>query len=233
MPCPSKWVVVQTSNEDLVVAIQSGAVELIPTLWRQVERFVRVRSNRVMTVIENRADLDTDDLYQCGFFAMLKAVDGFDSERGSFIALLALCLKTEFSEATGLRGRKEPCVHAVSLSQPIGEDEDGELGDRTEDPTGRAALAAVDRKVWREQLHAALEAVLSELPDYQADLLRRRFYDGATLEAIAGETGKPLQTISAQIIRALRSIRRSEHGRALVEFLEGGRPPRWRSRNYQ
>lgn len=222
------------SNEDLVVAIQSGAVELIPTLWRQIERFVWTRANRVATAIGNRADLDTDDLYQCGFFAMLKAVDGFEPARGGFISFISVHLKTEFSEATGLRGRREPCVHAVSLSQPIGEDEDGgELGDLTEDPTGRAALAAVDRKIWREQLHTALEAVLSELPDYQAGLLRRRFYDGATLEAIAGETGKPLQTVSAQILRALRSIRRSEHGRALMEFLEGGRTPRRRSRNYQ
>lgn len=190
------------TNEELAARIQSGEVELIPTLWRQVERFVWSRASRVMTAIETRADLDTADLYQCGFFALLNAVDGFDPERGSFVSYLALCLKTEFADATGIRGRKEPCVHAVSLSQPIGEDEDGELGDLTEDPTGGAALAAVDRKVWREQLHAALEAVLSELPDYQAGLLRRRFYDGATLEAIAGETGKPLQTISAQIIRA-------------------------------
>ena len=44
-------------------------------------------------------------------------------------------------------------------------------------------------------------------PDEEADLLRRRFYDGATQTEIAAETGVPLGTVKMRMVQGLARLR--------------------------
>jgi RNA polymerase sigma-70 factor (ECF subfamily) len=49
--------------------------------------------------------------------------------------------------------------------------------------------------------------LLGRLPDEQADLLRRRFYDGATQTEIAAATGVPLGTVKMRMVQGLERLR--------------------------
>jgi RNA polymerase sigma-70 factor, ECF subfamily len=49
--------------------------------------------------------------------------------------------------------------------------------------------------------------LLGRLPDEEADLLRRRFYEGATQTEIAAATGVPLGTIKMRMVQGLARLR--------------------------
>ena len=90
------------ANEELAVLIQSGRRDLLLELWQQVERFVRWKDDRLAQKLDGRYGVATEDLYQCGFLALLVAVQSFrvDKER-SFIGWFDYSLWTEFAKLCG------------------------------------------------------------------------------------------------------------------------------------
>jgi RNA polymerase sigma-70 factor, ECF subfamily len=79
------------------------------------------------------------------------------------------------------------------------------------DPTGTAALLegqadpAADLDALAEQWRMA--GLLGQLPDDEADLLRRRFYGGASQREIAAATGIPLGTVKMRMVQGLARLR--------------------------
>lgn len=79
------------------------------------------------------------------------------------------------------------------------------------DPSGAVALLegeadpAADIDALAEQWRMA--ALLARLPDEEADLLRRRFYGGATQREIAEATGMPLGTVKMRMVQGLGRLR--------------------------
>ncbi len=79
------------------------------------------------------------------------------------------------------------------------------------DPAGSLALlegegdheTVVDELVerWR------FAGLLGQLPEEEADLLRRRFYAGATQTEIAAATGIPLGTVKMRMVQGLARLR--------------------------
>jgi RNA polymerase sigma-70 factor (ECF subfamily) len=88
------------------------------------------------------------------------------------------------------------------------------------DPAGSLALiegeadpgASLDRLVeeWR------FAHLLDQLPEAEADILRRRFYDGTTQREIAQATGIPLGTVKMRMVQGLGRLR------TLIDAEEGG-----------
>ena len=79
------------------------------------------------------------------------------------------------------------------------------------DPTGSLALLegeadpGADLDALVEQWRVA--HLLAQLPDDEADLLRRRFYGGRSQREIAEETGIPLGTVKMRMVHALGRLR--------------------------
>lgn len=79
------------------------------------------------------------------------------------------------------------------------------------DPTGTIAMLegevdpAADLDALAEQWRMA--ALLERLPDEEADLLRRRFYGGASQREIAEATGTPLGTVKMRMVQGLNRLR--------------------------
>ena len=210
------------SNEELAMAIQAGAIERMGELWGQIEKLVKWKANRVMTVLTGRGGVEFDDLYQSGYPALVAAVDSYSLEKGPFSSWFMLYLKTAFAEVTGYRtqrGRNELLNTAVSLDMPLS-DGGALFGDLIPDKQAAATLAAVEERAFQEQLKAAMEDVLSDVPEQHRDVLRLRYWDNMTLEA-AGE----LQGISRDQVRqlenkAIRILRRPENTRRLRPFYD-------------
>lgn len=211
------------SNEELVMAIQAGAAERMGELWEQVRLFVIKQARHVP--LEGRADVELDDLIQSGYLALVNAVAVYQPGEYGFLTCLNYHLKTAFAETTrfrSLRQQRETLAGALSLDAPVSGDADAStLGYFQEDPAGAEALEDVEDKLWREQLHEALEAALAALPEQSAEVLRLRHYQGLTLAdvgEIRGTTPERIRQMENKAIRQLRKPSIACHLRPFYDF---------------
>lgn len=212
------------SNEALVAAIQAGAVERIPELWGMVERLVKKRAWLMLTET-NRPTIDVEDLVQSGFIAFLYAVERYDPVGGAkFSTYLCLCLKNAFGECLGIRTEKQkndPINWAVSLSRPLADDKDsGKLFDIVADTDADIPMEAVEDKMWREQLHEAIESSMAALSDDQKETLRLRYYQDMTLQEIADMQGISFERVRQKENKALRILRQPKNACNLRPFYQ-------------
>lgn len=216
------------SNEELAVQIRNGAPERMGELWEQVEGLVKWKAKRIMTALELRGNMcgvEFDDLVQCGYPAMVAAVNTYDPESGSFSTWLMYHLQNEFAEVTGYRtkrGRNEPLNDAFSLDKPLGEDGDGGLfGDLIPDQRATATMESVEEREYRKQLHEALEKALSAIPENYSEILRLRYYQGMTLEdagKLLGISGEQARQREGKGIRKLRVPKVAATLRSFYDF---------------
>lgn len=224
------------SNEDLALAIQNGETEKIELLWEQTRAFIAKCAHRYVTVFDNKkCGAEVDDLIQSGYFALLSAVESYSvmEDGRSFIGWLLYFLSKEFARTAGLRryvgddGKQHYAVsvldEADSLERPLSADTDSlTLGDTL--PSDYSEIDDADQRIYTAQLHEVLEALLSELDADEAGILRRHYFDGIQIPAIAKETGADEKETRRKKARALRSLQRkamtTEQGKELRRFVE-------------
>lgn len=207
------------SNEELAAAVQAGDREKLLPLWEQVERFISQQAGRRFRALGGFGGVTAEDLYQSGFLALVAAVDSFDPAAGmSFIGWLALALKTAFAEAAGYR-RRDPLNAAADLDAPISGADGLAVADTIEDPGAAQGFEEAERGIWLGQLHEALEWALQGLPEGQADVLRRRFYQRQTLSEISATDGVSLERVRQRETKALRAMRHPRITRQLRPFV--------------
>lgn len=213
------------TNEELAALIQAGRDDLTATLWEQVERFIAQQANRWCYAWQGRGGATFDDLCQVGFLAMVEAVRTYDPERGTrFITWLGVCLRTPFLDAVGYRTerqRRDPLEASTSLDAPVEGTEDLTVGDMVSDPLD--CIAAADRRIFIEQLHAALDEALDRLPQEQARAIRRRFYEGLSFAQAAELDHTTPDTVRKREAAAMQQLRRKESAR-LRAFLDERTP---------
>ena len=69
------------TNEEMAARIQAGEKELLAPLWEQNRGLLYQRARRY-EALGRLHGLDCDDLMQCAFLALSKAVEGFQEEKG-------------------------------------------------------------------------------------------------------------------------------------------------------
>ena len=89
-----------------------------------------------------------------------------------------------------------------------------------EDTSAAEDFEDVEHKIWLEQLRTALDRALEQIPEEQADTLRRRFYNNQTLSQISEEVGVGAETVRQRECKGLRSIRNWKVRRDLEQFIE-------------
>lgn len=210
------------SNEELVAMIQAGERDKLEDLWEQVEKFVAMQAGKCTRRLEGFGGVSEEDLYQTGFLAMVDAVKRFDPSSGmSFIGFLALRLRTYFAEAAGYRtSRRDMLDYASSLDDPIPDTDGLTATDSLEDQTAQVLFEDVEERVWREQLHEALDMALTLIPEELADTLRRRFYQGQTIVNICAEYEVSFESVRQMEKKGLMAIKRSRMRRELAQFIE-------------
>ena len=114
---------------------------------------------------------DSDDLISVGSIGLIKAIDGFDAEKGALLATFAArCIENEILML--LRANKR-YKNDLSLSDPVGADKDGneltlmDLLYAKEDEV----FSAVDKSIEREKLVSELKRILSDR-EYKVICLR-------------------------------------------------------------
>lgn len=206
------------TNEELAAQIQAGERSMILPLWSQVKGFVRN-----MAYKWQRRGVEVDDLMQSGFIAMLDALKEWDGDKGAFLTWYALHLKTAFTQTTGQRTereRRDPVHFAYSIDAPL-LDDDGDplyLADVLPDPAAEKALDQVDDMDAWHRLHEAIENALRALTQTQVDIIRARYWRGATAAQAAVVCGLSKEDAQRQEALALRTLRHPKNSKALKEF---------------
>ena len=69
-------------REELAARIKAGEKSLLPMLWGECRGTVIIMAAKYRSIIEQNAFVDMEDFIQCGYFAMLEAVEAYNPEKG-------------------------------------------------------------------------------------------------------------------------------------------------------
>lgn len=201
------------TNEELAIEIQNGKTEYYPVLWDQVERFIKKMANERMRVLPKDVDVEFDELYDSGFFAVVRAVKYFKPEKDyTFLTCLGNTLKTAFSEVTGIRtakGRNDPLRYALSFDAPVANDKETiTLADVIADDTDFVEESA--QKANRKAMRKALDAALDKLPPKEAEVIRLQYYSGHSVEQTAEAMGLDQTQVTSLRHSAMSRLRTPE-----------------------
>ena len=214
------------TNEELVAVIQGGEQDKLVQLWMQVERFVAMQARKTAAKMQGRCGVTADDFYQCGYIALVEAVETFRSGIGaSFLSWYAYYIQKEFSSVGGWRTSRQKndlLSRAISLDAPVGtgEDEDTTLGELCANPDSSLGIDAVEECVWRDQLQEALETALDKIPKREAETIRQRYFQQSTLAQTGAVLGISTERVRQVEEKALGSLKNPEVSVPLAEFLE-------------
>ena len=216
----------QATNAALAALAAAGNAFALGQLWEVNKSFVRrqlwqwYEKNRP---IADKAGLSFDDLVQEGYFAVDYAAKHYDPERGSFTTVLSYALMHQIRSATcgeharviaTKDGRRvavsaNPLNECSSLDIRLDESDEGSstLGDLQPDPAATHAFQTAEDDLYTEELHNALEdAMTKHLTEREAHVLRCRYYDGQSLQAIGEELGVQRERIRQIEWKACRKL---------------------------
>lgn len=212
------------TNEELAQRIQGGATERYGELWTQVKGLIAKWVFSFMARAGGlcaRHGVTEEDLMQAGFLALVDGVAAYDpTEEYKLTTYLSLHLKKQFAAALGGGRRRntlspaDPLNESASLEMPAGDGEDGlTLLDQIPDETGETGFLEVEERVFQAQLRAALEVeICRTCTSEQAEVIRRRYFEGETLRRMAGRMGVPYEKVRMWQERGLNRLRsRSRH----------------------
>lgn len=198
------------TNEELVTKIKAGQRELIPQLWGQIERLCTLHANRVSRALPSTAVCDFDDLFQGGFFAMLKAIEYFDPDSGySFNTYFNHCHQAAMAEATGFRAAKQkrdPTRFARSLDAPVSDDGEITLGEIVAD--SRDPIKDLENEMYTEAARQAIRSLLDLLTENEREVIERHFFAGERYTEIAKGMRITKQRVNQLKDAAFRKMRR-------------------------
>ena len=216
------------TNEEIVVQIQQGNTNLYLDLWDNVKKLIIQEAEKRYYICKGRGGVEVDDLVQCGYLALVSAVNYFDANAGwKFTTYLDKTLKNEFAAAIGYRTekkKKEPLNAAISLDSPLN-DEDVEstyydiIEDRSADFEDR-----VINKVWVEDLRKELEKAISAIPEEQGEMIRLRYEKGLTVEQISTSKGMDQKAVRTLERKGLTSLRKPTIRNCLMRFIDEQTP---------
>lgn len=212
------------TNEELAMEIQAGRSDYT-ALWEQMRRFVCQQANRYFVMYCGsctRAGVELDDLIQCGFMALRDAVRAYRPETGySLLAYMKYPLLNHFRAACGVRtARRDPLDNCASLDKPVGDEGETTLGDLQPSQSAAQDMDAALEREYMAELHEAIETALNTLDAEQSETIRRRFWDGNTLQDAAKRIGVPPEIIRQREAKALRRLRRGPCVKLLKPFVD-------------
>lgn len=209
------------TNEDLATRIQAGDNTLIPQLWEQCKGFICQEAFRWSEAWKERSDFDADDLIQSGYFALCDAVSGFQADRGNFITLLSLCLKTQFCEVAKCRTiaqKNEPLNNTVSLDTPASADPNNEMTIGDTIPADDTGFEDVEEALYQQQAAVVLREAIDSIPERQGEGISLYYLQGKTQRETAEQLNVSGSRAQQIIKEGLKSLRKSVYAPALTEL---------------
>jgi RNA polymerase sporulation-specific sigma factor len=201
------------SDEQLAAWARAGDSAAAAELITRYRPFLRSRARSYFLL-----GADVDDTMQEGMIGLYKAIRDFDPQHDtSFRGFAELCVNRQLITAVkgATRHKHGPLNSYVSLSRPVGSDDEGErvLGDLL--PAGALADPA-EQVVSSERIRALQSYMDQELSDLEVAVLRMHV-DGKSYAEIAGELHRQTKSIDNALQRIKRKLQTHLSGRAAAE----------------
>ena len=219
----------QATNAALAALAATGNAFALGQLWEVNKGFLHQMFWKWYDKNKSVADhhgITLEDFDQEAFFAVQAAAQAYDPGKGSFTTLLGYCVQTQITRVlcgehsrriTADDGRQvqvsaNPLNSCTSLDVHLDSDDEGSSTRRDiiEDPVASQAFQKAEDEIYTEELHTALEEAMTQnLTERQAYILRRRYYDCQSLQAVGNELGVQRETfrqIERCCIRKLREL---------------------------
>lgn len=198
------------------------------------------------TLVRGVTGLELDDLMQAGYIAFLAAVDRFKPTRDVlFSTVLGVYLKQQFNltyasasgmtrgiygRAQGLsKAKKEGKIlsqndermlavrYATSLNDTIktSDGDASEIGYFVADPND--LIGDAEERIYQQQLHAALEEALGQLPENQEKVIRLRFYQELSQGEVCEQLGISRERVRETQERALWNLKKCRNLESYID----------------
>lgn len=205
------------SNEALAARIKAGEKSLLPILWGQCRRTVTILAAKYSGVMEKNAFVDMEDFIQCGYFAMLAAVEAYDPEKGyKFNSYINFKYKKQVYEMFGnVREGDRRIFPAAASSLNVTLENDGhetELLDMLEDENAGSIEADYEKK----EMQQIVRAAVGRLPELERHVIQEIYFNGRAKTEIAdGQRYKDQFAVTRAEDRALHALRKDKVLQAL------------------
>ena len=201
--------------------IRQGDMSRAGILWtKHTKGLTAIIARRYGAV--SPAHVTFDDLLQSGYIAMISAAQGFEPDRGaSWGTYYGWAYSGEVARLCGWGNyRRELMDTAESLDAPLPNDDNDDT--TLNDIIGNDAPGYddVERRIYNEQLHNALEGVISTLKPAQQYSVRRYYFSNETHEQIAGALNMTPQRVSQIIRSSLMELGQYYNRKYLEEYIE-------------
>ncbi|MCH5186871.1 MAG: sigma-70 family RNA polymerase sigma factor [Oscillospiraceae bacterium] len=203
------------TNEELVVKIKNGETGYNSELWQNVELFVCRQANSFYTKHYERCSLvgvETDDLIQAGYFAVVGAVKAYDG-RYKFLTYLGRQLLIQFYELAKMRStgwQNNTIYYAISLDAPIGVEGESTFVEFIPDLGAEAEISAIDEADYIERLREIFRRAGMKLTPTQANVIDGLYRRGLSFSQLANELGVSKGAIENTKSLALKKLRTPE-----------------------
>lgn len=149
--------------------------------------------------------VDTDDLLQCAWFALLEAVRDFEPERGTFSTILVWRIRQSCLVALGRR--RKHVDESVSLDTPLTDHADATtLGEMLEDDSLRTAVDTLEEKDFKRDIAEAVARLRSD----ERSVIQALYYDRMTLQQTAARLATSITRVRQRETHALKTLRRDK-----------------------
>ena len=216
----------QATNAALAALAAAGNSFALGQLWEVNKGFLHrlfwqwYSKNKA---VADNAGLTLEDFDQEAFFAVQAAAKAYTPEKGAFTTLLYYYVQSQINKAVCGEHRRNittedgrivavsanPLNECSSLDAHLDETDEGSStrGEIIEDPAATQAFQAAEDDLYTEELHNALEdAMTKHLTEREVHVLRRRHYDGQSLQAIGEELGVQRERIRQIEWKACRKL---------------------------
>lgn len=209
----------ERTNEELATLIQAGHTEYIEVLWGQLEKLIVQQAERRF-YLSGKSFPEVDDLVSAGYLAMLEAIKYYKPEKEyKFTTYLAKTMRKAFAQEYGQRGRADSILNAISINEPLGDDDELTLEDTIVDEASEQELYSFierDRaEAAAELINQALSAILSEK---ERETILLLYFSGKTLQDIGTDNDQTRQNIWRLHRQALWKLRRCSYTKQLKEL---------------
>lgn len=189
-----------SSANTLATRAKNGDQSAILPLWLSLQDTARA----VVRRYAGTASVDSDDLLQHAFLALLEAVRAYDDTRGDFKTLFIYHVRHACGRALYLRRRG--IEEVFSLDKPVGDDGETTVRDLIKDEDLIPAQDQMEQGELNTALHAALEA----LPERWRVALVGHDAQGLAYAVVGSQLGCSQQNVQRLRDCAIRRLRKDE-----------------------
>lgn len=223
------------TDEELAIKAKSGDEAALLELWKNKRGMAyKMGRSRFLMHFEmgNTRGADLDDFMQCGFIALMRAVDSYNPEKPfAFSTCFCNALKTEYDYLMRTRDHSKSDIldNAISYDAPIKTAPfNGSSGQRIDDGSCIRDLIVdpqnpfeeVEDKIFQEEQHEAIEKALEQIPEKQSAAVRLRYYKDKTMREIGESMGLSYNQIRNILKYAFINLRTDEIKRSLEPFID-------------